>query len=208
MADIRTIRKLNHIPLKDLAEKIGISVSYLNMLENGQRQMTIGLARKFADVFGTDITEFIPGLGNEDTLPKVVDSVKINIIDATACCGNGIEAITENVVGSWNIALADFKGMTNTSPDNVIMLKATGDSMQPTIHDGDWVMVDTSQNFLSSDGVYLIRMANGLAIKRLQAGLVDIRIKSDNPAYDSITAQSGEVVIIGRVFQLLKKVTM
>jgi phage repressor protein C with HTH and peptisase S24 domain len=83
------------------------------------------------------------------------------------------------------------------------MLRVQGDSMQPTINDGDWVWVDISNNFISSDGMYLIRMATGLAVKRLQSGLSNIVIKSDNPTYYDITADIGEINIIGKVVYIL-----
>jgi phage repressor protein C with HTH and peptisase S24 domain len=83
------------------------------------------------------------------------------------------------------------------------MLQVEGDSMTPTLNSGDWALADTSQNYISSDGLYLIRMASGLAVKRIQSGLNDITIKSDNPAYKDITAAVGEVSILGKVIYTL-----
>ena len=65
------------------------------------------------------------------------------------------------------------------------------------------VWVDISNNFIGSDGIYLIRMATGLAVKRLQAGLNNVVIKSDNQSYSDITAEVGEVKIVGRVVHIL-----
>jgi phage repressor protein C with HTH and peptisase S24 domain len=46
-------------------------------------------------------------------------------------------------------------------------------------------------------------MATGLAVKRLQAGLSNVVIKSDNPTYSDITAEVGELKIIGKVVHIL-----
>jgi hypothetical protein len=131
------------------------------------------------------------------------DEVVIEMIDATACCGDGIDNLPEKVCGHWKLPLAEFKSLASGNPNNIKMLRVQGDSMQPTINEGDFVWVDVSNNFVGSDGIYLIRMATGLAVKRLQAGLSNVVIKSDNPTYSDITAEVGELKIIGKVVHIL-----
>ena len=131
------------------------------------------------------------------------DVAVIDMIDATACCGDGIDNLPEKVCGHWKLPLAEFKSLASGNPNNIKMLRVQGDSMQPTINEGDFVWVDVSNNFVGSDGIYLIRMATGLAVKRLQAGLSNVVIKSDNPTYSDITAEVGELKIIGKVVHIL-----
>lgn len=131
------------------------------------------------------------------------DEAVIDIIDATACCGDGIENLPEKVCGHWKLPVSEFKSITSGNPNNIKMLRVQGDSMQPTINEGDWVWVDTSNNFIGSDGLYMIRMATGLAVKRLQSGLNDVVIKSDNTSYSDITASVGEIQIVGKVVYIL-----
>lgn len=131
------------------------------------------------------------------------DEVIIEMIDATACCGDGIDNLPEKVCGHWHLPVAEFKTITSVAPGNIKMLCIQGDSMQPTINEGDWVWVDISNNFISSDGMYLIKMHTGLAVKRLQSGLNNITIKSDNTSYSDITADVGEVQIVGKVVYIL-----
>lgn len=131
------------------------------------------------------------------------DEVVIDMIDATACCGDGVDNLPEKVCGHWHLPTAEFKTITSVAPSNIKMLRVQGDSMQPTINEGDWVWVDTSNNFISSDGMYLIKMHTGLAVKRLQSGLSNIVIKSDNASYSDITADVGEVQIVGKVVYIL-----
>lgn len=131
--------------------------------------------------------------------------ITIDILDATACCGNGIEAFQENVIGQWSMPLFDFKTISTTSnPDNVKMLRVKGDSMAPTIKDADWVLVDTSFRSPDSDGIYLLKISTGLAIKRLQGSVGNnIIIISDNPKYPPVTAASGDVQICGKIIYTL-----
>ena len=135
--------------------------------------------------------------------PKVQTHAKISIIDVTACCGDGVDNLQENTCGEIALPMEEFKSITNSAPENIKLIKATGDSMEPTIRDGDLVWIDIANCFISSDGIYLLRMPTaGLAIKRVQAGLTNISVKSDNPKYSDITAEVGEIKVIGKVIYI------
>lgn len=197
--------------------KLGKNPSYLQKFvkEKSPKRLDEGFRHKLAILLNVDEQE----LTDETILPahmtgvamvaeKITslfkkDEVTIEMIDATACCGDGIDNLPEKVCGHWHLPTAEFKTITSVNPSNIKMLRVQGDSMQPTINEGDWVWVDTSNNFISSDGMYLIKMHTGLAVKRLQSGLSNIVIKSDNASYSDITADVGEVQIVGKVVYIL-----
>ncbi len=89
------------------------------------------------------------------------------------------------------------------SPDDVSMEVAAGESMQPTIRDGDLLLVDTTDQAVQGFGVYVVEVAGERLVKRVQrkvdGGLVLI---SDNPAYQADLLPpdvAANVVIVGRV---------
>ena len=133
------------------------------------------------------------------------DEVAIDILNVSACCGSGEEVNNEDVVGKLVMSNVDFRSMSLTSsPKNVKMIKAMGDSMSPTINDGDWCFVDVSLNSAISDGVYLIKIKSGIAIKRLQLGFTDnVVVKSDNPCYDPENVNLTDVNVVGKVIYVL-----
>lgn len=137
--------------------------------------------------------------------PTPSDTVTIDMYDITACCGNGIENVTENVIGKWSMSLLDFKKISSTAPENVKLIKVKGDSMFPTLKEDDWVMVDTNQNY-PSDGMFLLRLAgNFLTVKRIQCALGNnLTILSDNPNYQPMNASVEDVAIVGKVIYALK----
>lgn len=194
LTELRTIKNMSQ---KELSQKSGLSQSYIAMLEKGERNLNFKTMQQLAQALKINPQDLI------SNTPVNPDSVSIKIIDAVACCGTGIEALHENVVGTWDIPLQKYRDFATSKPENVYMLQVEGDSMTPTLNSGDWALADTSQNFISSDGLYLIRMASGLAVKRIQSGLNDITIKSDNPAYKDITASVGEVAILGKIIYTL-----
>ena len=133
------------------------------------------------------------------------DEVAIDILNVSACCGSGEEVNNEDVVGKLVMSNVDFRAMSLTSsPKNIKMIKAMGDSMSPTINDGDWCFVDVSLNSAISDGVYLIKIKSGIAIKRLQLGFTDnVVVKSDNPCYDPENVNLTDVNVVGKVIYVL-----
>ena len=85
------------------------------------------------------------------------------------------------------------------------MLRVKGDSMEPTLKDGDWVLVDISRTTPDSDGMFLLRLANGLAVKRIQCGFGnEIAILSDNKLYQPFNSTIDDATIVGKVVYTLK----
>lgn len=199
-----------------LAIRLGKNPTYIQKFckEDSPRRLDEYVRRGLAEILQVDEQELtdLPVTphftGTASAAEKLAsfltkDDVVIDMIDATACCGDGIDNLPEKICGHWKLPAVEFKSITAGQPENIKMLRVQGDSMMPTINEGDFVWVDISNNFASSDGIYLIRMATGLAVKRLQAGLSDIVIKSDNSRYSDITAAVGEIQIIGKVVYIL-----
>ena len=85
---------------------------------------------------------------------------------------------------------------------NLSLIAVDGDSMNPTLGDGDDIMVDHSAaSRLLRDGIYVLRMDDVLLVKRVAMGPSGkLSIRSDNPQYpdwDDVSPES--VNIIGRV---------
>jgi len=88
------------------------------------------------------------------------------------------------------------------NPKDMRLAKVVGDSMEPTLKEGDLVLVDLSQKEIIQGQIYAVRLFNGLLIKRLQR--LDqnrVRLISDNPVHppEERNLESGEFEIIGRV---------
>lgn len=87
-------------------------------------------------------------------------------------------------------------------PADLSLIAVDGDSMVPTLGDGDDIMVDHSASSRPlRDGIYVLRMDDVLLVKRVAMGPSGkLSIRSDNPQYpdwDDVSAES--VNIIGRV---------
>jgi len=87
------------------------------------------------------------------------------------------------------------------------LVRVEGDSMFPTINNGDYVAVEFGSGY-TADGLYLIRVDDTAFVKRLQRQFGSIRIISDNPQYEEmkISPDDGnEFSLIGRVTLIVRK---
>lgn len=93
-------------------------------------------------------------------------------------------------------------------PAQVTLIKVQGDSMQPTLNDGDDIMVDKSAALRAAkSGIHVLRMDDVLMVKRLVVGKKGaLSVLSDNPAYPQWRdVGASAVTIVGRVVWVGRK---
>ena len=87
-------------------------------------------------------------------------------------------------------------------PKQLSLIRVEGDSMLPTLADGDDIMVDrAAANAPLRDGIHVIRMDDTLMVKRLARGPAGrLSVLSDNATYpDWADIDGAGVTVIGRV---------
>ncbi len=80
-----------------------------------------------------------------------------------------------------------------------------GDAMEPTLADGDCVLIDTADRLCPRDGLHLIDSEGGAIVKRLSVNPVTRRVAvlSDNAAYPSYPdCPPDSIRILGRIVWL------
>ncbi|MBM7048461.1 S24 family peptidase [Rhizobium lusitanum] len=117
---------------------------------------------------------------------------------------NGITFAKEVVRDHWKLPEWKLNSMGVHVP-HVAAFPCKGDSMSPTINDGDVVFVDTRHRIPSPPGVYaLADEFGGVVVKRLDvtsrpgADIITIRISSDNPRHITRELTLDEIQIVGR----------
>lgn len=82
-------------------------------------------------------------------------------------------------------------------------LQVRGDAMQPTLHDGDTVIVDTGVQRVEASGLYVIALRGDRQVRRVQRLLDDsLLLISDNPAYGKETvpvARAKALEVVGLI---------
>lgn len=96
---------------------------------------------------------------------------------------------------------------TRSAPDKLFFAQGIGDSMEPTLHDSDLLLIDTAQRqLISADRIWVLTYADCGMIKRLRpipSG--GIEVSSDKKEVSPFTAYDGEIEIIGRVVAVQRK---
>lgn len=219
---------------KRLSELSGISESQLYRYINGTGQPTTSRLVSIAEATGFSIGWLATGKGpkHDEQLPGLHrpvlfdspedlgdDYILIPLYDQAASAGSGALALDLEQDGggvrpSAETRLAFLKawlrGHKGLHPNKLFLLTVAGDSMEPTLSQGDVVLVDRSAKRVTTDGIYIVRIDNSLLVKRVQAlpgGILEIT--SDNPAYKPfklrLEDEGRDVAIIGRVMWVGKE---
>jgi transcriptional regulator with XRE-family HTH domain len=61
---LRELRQVKNLTLREVAEKAGISVSYLSQLERNQSRLPIGVLKKISDALGVHMNWFFQSTGD------------------------------------------------------------------------------------------------------------------------------------------------
>jgi phage repressor protein C with HTH and peptisase S24 domain len=130
------------------------------------------------------------------------DLISVPVLDVQASAGPGAFAVDERPHARMRFDPSWLRGL-NLDPRQLSVIQVVGDSMSPTLDDGDDILVDRGDAGPSlRDGIYVLRLEGVLNVKRL---IVDrarrrVSVKSDNPAYTSWpTLDLSRLDVIGRV---------
>lgn len=134
--------------------------------------------------------------------PSPAPMVIIPRLAVGASAGPGAHAETEEETG--RIAFDErWVRRLGANPRGLSMIAVQGESMAPTLNDGDDIMVDgTDGADRMRDGIYVLRVEDALIVKRLAVNPAtrSYRIRSDNPAWpDWADCDPALVEIVGRV---------
>ncbi|WP_454885276.1 S24 family peptidase [Sphingomonas oryzagri] len=82
--------------------------------------------------------------------------------------------------------------------DGLSVIGVRGDSMVPTLSDGDEILVDETDRERLRDGIYVLRVDGALVVKRLVREGDSFAVRSDNPRADPVDLAGG-IDVVGRV---------
>jgi phage repressor protein C with HTH and peptisase S24 domain len=188
-----------------LSRLIGRNAAYIQQyIKRGSpRRLAEEDRRQLAAYFGID-----EALLGAPAAPTGAELVSVARLDVGASAGAGAFGSEEARLGriafdpSWlrRLGVGDGRSLS--------LIRVQGDSMVPTLSDGDEILVDRGDAASRlRDGIYVLRIEDALVVKRLALSPAGARvsIRSDNDAYpgwpdcalDTIDVV-GRVVWVGR----------
>ena len=162
----------------NFAEKLNITDKTLRNYEKGNN-ITVDIVKKISEITNIDF-DFLLNGNNITVLND--NNYNIDLLNVRAGAGEGIYNYVIETVDTISLDKSFFRTPINTNKIKGICVD--GDSMEPTLRDGDYVLIDENINF-GTNGIYAIQYGGQILIKRLQFKMDGtILIISDNDKYD------------------------
>ena len=189
----------NYINQSMLADSLGITRQTVSNRIKNESQLTVTELKKIEDYFNIII------MNEDDTVNEVAYIDYYN--DVFASCGSGSIVFSEEKV---KIPVSSMLISGFSKSKTYSMINATGNSMSPTIENGDKLIVEHwNSGQIQDNRVYVFCFNNEFFVKRLSKNLDEIIIKSDNPEYRIRTINGStaeELILVGKIVGVIKSI--
>ena len=186
----------NYINQTMLADSLGITRQTVSNRIKNESQLTVAELKKIESYFNIILLA-----EDEQKQVALVDYYS----DVFASCGSGNIVFSDEKV-KIPVSTMLISGFSKSKTYS--MINATGNSMSPTIENGDKLIVEHWNNEQIQDNrFYVFCFNNEFFVKRLSKNLDEIIIKSDNPEYRIRTINGStteELILIGKIVGVIK----
>jgi len=193
------------LTLKQGSRALGRNDAYLQqyLYRGSPRRLPEEVRLRLAEMTGDRADSFLdPQL--RQLHGRAAPLLPVPLLDVSAAAGggrSGDDFQPEETALSFPPML--LRRITSAPTSTLRLISISGDSMVPTLEDGDMVMIDTGRTSPSPPGIFILDDGVGLVAKRVDAVPnsfpQQLRLSSDNPAYSNYQRRIDEVRILGRV---------
>lgn len=216
--NIEALREARGWKRPALAKRMKTSTQQVERLEKGQRKLSQEWIDRAADALGVPPADIITaGAADHDeveaprSLPQSSDrqptrtadageTVGLQKLDLSLPMGPGTEIgdYVEAEIVQFDLALV--RAITRSPPHRLRIVTGFGHSMEPNLHTGDMILIDTTDRHLSwQDGIYWINLFGAAALKRLRTVSKErVLVVSDNPTVPDQEVDAADLRIEGR----------
>ena len=206
------LEKSNKIKGKsDIASKLGTYNHVINSILKGDRNITVEQLHKLFNIYGIS-ADYVFGFSDEIFLPGFADFPTRAKSERAFAGRQNIVLVTDRAMAGYATTtdtpqyLAEFQKFTIPGLDgNLIAFEISGDSMMPTITNGDIVVCEPLERGepIRDNQVYVV-VTDVVVAKRIQqvkngTNLREMRLISDNDRYQPYIVSPDEVRQILRV---------
>lgn len=187
----------------------GNDASPVNKMVNGKRQIKASELSKItaylqATAMGGDESRGEDDLDRPKAMTvEAAPTVLVPEYDVRLSAGPGFYVDHETIRRAWPLPrflVVDHLGL---NPGRITMQEVIGDSMEPTLSSGDYVLIDLADTRTGLPGVFAIWDGDALVCKRLERVPGEepetLRLRSDNPLHGEYRVLAERVNVVGRV---------
>ena len=192
--------------LKQGSRALGRNDAYLQqyLYRGSPRRLPEELRLRLAELTGGGPDSFLDPQLRQLHGAAAPSRLPVPFLDVSAAAGGGRigdEAVPDETALAFPPML--LRRITSAPTSSLRLITISGDSMAPSLEDGDMVMIDTGRTSPSPPGIFVLDDGVGLVAKRVDAVPnsfpQQLRLSSDNPAYSNYQRRIDEVRILGRV---------
>ncbi|MBQ1593024.1 MAG: LexA family transcriptional regulator [Treponema sp.] len=178
----------------ELCKECGLNLASFRNRISKERWPQADEAIKIAKFLKVTVEELA---GEQSTASKG----KVPLFDQFLSAGHG-QFVPEYDNAIEHITLPESFNIKDTK--DISALRIRGDSMEPTVRDGDIVFIQTGVEY-EGEGIYAIRYHGDGFLKRLSRDSKDWIIISDNKLYETMKEplQSLDISVIGKIIGCL-----
>ncbi|MGG7644483.1 LexA family transcriptional regulator [Rhodovulum sp. YNF3179] len=194
-----------------VAEMAGVNRSFVYGILSG-RSSRPGIDRlaEVARVLKVDRDLLIHGIGDVEGRPPFIenpDEAFVSIAHASPRPSMGGGAVVEEhedpADRAYHFRRSWIRQSLKASPSQLRIMHVEGDSMAPTLLDGDTVLDDMARRAPNPPGIFVLHDGMGLVAKRLEhipnSDPPAVRVISDNGFYSPYERTADEIHIVGRI---------
>lgn len=221
---IHQYRTEHSMSMDSFSEKSGISKAYISLLEKNKHPKTgkpiipsVQIIKQASDAMNKDFNALFSSIdgnvmvGSSEQLNASIPQLDTIPIEA----GYSIPVLGRVAAGYGKEAVEEVIGQIEISPSlaskgEFFALLIKGDSMIPTLYDGDTVIVERTEDANSGDLVIALVNGSDATCKRLQKYAEGIALIPQNPIYEPMRFTEAEidstpVRILGKVVEMRRK---
>lgn len=199
----------------EFARRIGIAITSLNRWLIGEADPSRTNLIKTAEASGVNLEWLALGVGemdgtkpqivkhdinlqagNDETFAEIEDCREIRLSAGGGAFNNGYEEITTTKVERAWLQSRRLKAK------DCAMFLVSGESMYPTLKDGEEIIVDRSKRELTEGKIFVLNHNGSMLVKKVQFTYGGVELISDNPSYRPLkldTEEANSLVVIGQV---------
>lgn len=210
--------KFRNTSPKALARTAGLGETVVRDILQGMTQdVKLTTVEKLANALRLSIGDLLPNAlqgPNAPDLPPLVSAsrddgaIPIRSVDLAYAMGTGkeLDEYPDELPVLFDPGF--LRSVTRAPADRLFVASGDGDSMFPTMINGDQVLIDTTQRTINlQDRIWAVSVHGAGMIKRLRTvGPGRVRIISDNSIVPPEEVDAADIYIAGRVIWIGRKV--
>lgn len=206
------LKKYPNVSRLDLSRRMNVADGTLGRIKYGTGNPQLENICQIADFFKLNPWQLLVKNGHKlprdydpfkQPLPSITPGhIRVPLLDASPSAGPGGEPVDwPAVLDHIDIAEGWARKHLGSQVERIRALPVQGDSMSPTINEGDLAFVDVGCTHFDAEGIYIVVFNQALLIKRLSADFSSgrIKIQSDNGRHETQFAREEDLTICGRV---------